>query len=117
MGWAQYYKLLQGCVLDLEEMLTSVHGGHSRTFADEGPFDARRVNFEALNELTSTQSDFDVHFPSRTAWKEFTAKWKNLSNFYIVDVVEISSALEDPVGTNAIHADRNKDNECIRDDE
>ncbi|KAH1046983.1 hypothetical protein J1N35_037767 [Gossypium stocksii] len=102
---------LQECLTSTKKDAEKLHGELA------GPFDARRVNFDALSELTSTQLDFYVNFPSRTAWEEFATKWKNSSNFYIVDVVETRSALEDSVGTSAIHADGNEDNECTGDDE
>lgn len=45
---------------------------HTQVVGD--PFDARRVNFDALSDLTSAHLDFDVHFPSGVAWEEFVEK-------------------------------------------
>ncbi|KAH1082312.1 hypothetical protein J1N35_022073 [Gossypium stocksii] len=81
-----------------------------------GFLDARRVKFDALSKLRGTQLDFDVYFPSKTTWEDFTTKWKNSPNFYIVDVAETRYAFEDPIDNSVIPTDGNEDNECKEND-
>ncbi|KAH1030990.1 hypothetical protein J1N35_043164 [Gossypium stocksii] len=64
-----------------------------------GPFNARKVNFNDINEFIGAQLDFNIHFPSRGAWEDFVSKWKNSSNFYLA--AEVSFAPEGPLGTSS----------------
>lgn len=48
-----------------------------------GPFDARKVDFDALSEVEMEQLGFDIRFPLGAAWDEFKTKWKNLRDFYL----------------------------------
>lgn len=71
-----------------------------------GLFDVRRVNFDALSELTGVQLDFDVHFPSVTSWEEFTAKWKSSTSFYLPkDPAKTNLAPEHPIDISVAHVD------------
>lgn len=46
-----------------------------------GPFDARKVDFDALYEINMDQLGFDARFPSGAAWDGFASKWKKY--FYL----------------------------------
>ncbi|KAH1056014.1 hypothetical protein J1N35_034079 [Gossypium stocksii] len=57
-----------------------------------GPFDIRKVSFDALSELIGAQLDFNVQFSFAVVWESFIEKWK--SNLYFEeDLVETSMAL------------------------
>ncbi|KAH1082955.1 hypothetical protein J1N35_022716 [Gossypium stocksii] len=48
-----------------------------------GPFNARRVDLDALYNIIDDQLEFDVRFPSRSEWEECTYKWRNCKDFYL----------------------------------
>ncbi|KAK5794117.1 hypothetical protein PVK06_035320 [Gossypium arboreum] len=52
---------------------------------ENGPFNARGVNIDALSHLTGVPLDFNIHFSSGVAWKEFVEKWKNFSELYFIE--------------------------------
>ncbi|KAK8313914.1 hypothetical protein V6Z12_D01G140800 [Gossypium hirsutum] len=57
-----------------------------------GPFDACKVNFDALSHLTDAQLGFDIYFPSGLAWEEFVKEWKNLNRFFLANSPAKTSA-------------------------
>ncbi|KAK5818472.1 hypothetical protein PVK06_023409 [Gossypium arboreum] len=64
---------------------------HAQVIDD--PFNACKVNFDALSLFKSAYLDFDICFPSRVAWEEFVEEWKNFSRLYLTDTtVETSDA-------------------------
>ncbi|KAK5785636.1 hypothetical protein PVK06_040238 [Gossypium arboreum] len=46
-----------------------------------GPFNARRVDLDALCDVANDQMEFDVRFPFGAEWEEFTSKWRNCKDF------------------------------------
>ncbi|KAK5794724.1 hypothetical protein PVK06_035965 [Gossypium arboreum] len=49
------------------------------------PFDARKVNFDALNHIIGASLDFDVHFSFGATQEEFVEEWKNSSKLYFAE--------------------------------
>ncbi|KAH1091259.1 hypothetical protein J1N35_018516 [Gossypium stocksii] len=56
-----------------------------------GPFDASRVNLDALSPLTGAYLDFDICFPSEATWEEFVQEWNNFSRLYLADTTAETS--------------------------
>ncbi|KAH1055513.1 hypothetical protein J1N35_033578 [Gossypium stocksii] len=83
------------------------------TQACGGIFDALRVSFDALSELTSVQLDLDIYFPSIASWEEFAAKWKSSISFYLPeDPAKTNFSLEHPIDTSVVHVDEVQGNGC-----
>lgn len=66
-----------------------------------GPFNARRVNLNALCDVTDDQLEFDVHFPSGAEWEEFTSKWRNCKDFYLDEDLSETSVVTAKKGYNS----------------
>ncbi|KAK5802235.1 hypothetical protein PVK06_029820 [Gossypium arboreum] len=64
-----------------------------------GPFDARRVDLDALYDVDMNQLGFDIHFPSRAVWDKFGSKWRKSKDFFLN---------EDPNETNVAHTNNNE---------
>lgn len=49
------------------------------------PFDAQRVNLDALSHFTAAKLFFNICFLSSPTWKEFAKVWKNSSRLFVAD--------------------------------
>ncbi|PPR93037.1 hypothetical protein GOBAR_AA27635 [Gossypium barbadense] len=62
-----------------------------------GPFDAHKVDFDALDWVDMSELGFDVLCSTGVVWDSFVSTWKNFANFYLKENPVESEENEDAV--------------------